>query len=51
MTCHGCPGNEKDWTPLESEMKNKYRWINLVVPGFDGKDERRGNYQGTGEDL
>jgi U1 small nuclear ribonucleoprotein C len=32
-------------------MKGKLRWINFVVPGFDGLDERRGNYSGSAEDL
>lgn len=27
------------------------RWINLVVPGFDGLDERRGNYSGSSQDF
>lgn len=28
-------------------MGNKYRWINLTIPGLDGEDERRGSYDGT----
>lgn len=32
-------------------MNGKVRWINFVVPGFDGLDERRGNYSGSAEDL
>lgn len=32
-------------------MKGTVRWINFVVPGFDGLDERRGNYTGSAEDL
>lgn len=32
-------------------MNGKIRWINLIVPGFDGQDERRGNYKGDVEDL
>ena len=32
-------------------MKGTCRWINLIVPGFDGKDERRGNYSGSKEDI
>ena len=25
--------------------------INFILPGFDGLDERRGNYSGSAEDL
>jgi U1 small nuclear ribonucleoprotein C len=32
-------------------MEGKLRWINFVVPGFDGLDERRGNYSGSADDL
>ena len=32
-------------------MRNRYRWVNIVLPGFDGKDERRGDYKGTMEDV
>ena len=27
------------------------RWINFITPGFDGYDERRGDYQGTIHDI
>lgn len=30
---------------------NKIRWINIIVPGFDNLDERRGDYKGTIEDI
>lgn len=32
-------------------MKGSVRWINFILPGFDGLDERRGNYSGSAEDL
>lgn len=32
-------------------MKESCRWINFVVPGFDGEDERRGTYNGSMRDL
>lgn len=32
-------------------MKNEHRWVNIVLPGFDGIDERRGNYRGTLDDI
>ena len=32
-------------------MQSSCRWINLVVPGFDGDDERRGNYSGSMKDF
>jgi len=32
-------------------MNGKVRWINFIIPGFDGLDERRGNYSGSAEDL
>lgn len=32
-------------------MNGKFRWINFIIPGFDGLDERRGNYSGSAEDL
>jgi surfactin synthase thioesterase subunit len=31
--------------------KNFVRWINFIVPGFDGADERRGSYKGTLSDI
>lgn len=32
-------------------MKGFCRWINFIVPGFDGLDERRGNYTGSVQDI
>lgn len=32
-------------------MQSSCRWVNLVVPGFDGEDERRGNYTGSMKDF
>jgi hypothetical protein len=36
IAIHGAPGNEKEWAGLETEMKGKFRWINFIIPGFDG---------------
>jgi len=34
-----------EWVRLEKNIKPNYlRWINFITPGFDGHDERRGNY-------
>lgn len=51
FTVHGAPGDHREWAGLELYMECKIRWINFVVPGFDGLDERRGNYSGSIEDL
>lgn len=51
FTVHGAPGDHREWAGLEAETKGAVRWINFVIPGFDGLDERRGNYLGTAEDL
>ena len=32
-------------------MNGTCRWINFIVPGFDGLDERRGNYSGSVQDI
>ena len=32
-------------------MEGTCRWINVVIPGFDNEDERRGNYSGSVEDF
>jgi U1 small nuclear ribonucleoprotein C len=48
---HGAQGDHRKWAGVEAELKEKLRWINFVVPGFDGLDERRGNYTGSAEDL
>jgi hypothetical protein len=32
-------------------MGERVRWINVATPGFDGEDERRGNYMGTYPDI
>jgi pimeloyl-ACP methyl ester carboxylesterase len=47
VTLHGAPGHVSEWAGLEEEMKGRYRWINMMIPGFDGEDERRGTYDGT----
>ncbi|KRX00383.1 hypothetical protein PPERSA_03604 [Pseudocohnilembus persalinus] len=47
FSVHACPGNHKDWQKLQNQIENnKIRWINFVVPGYDGEDERRGEYLG-----
>lgn len=52
LTLHGCPGDYKDWNRIEGAIGRNYiRWINFFIPGFDGEDERRGDYKGTLEDL
>jgi pimeloyl-ACP methyl ester carboxylesterase len=28
-------------------MGGKIRWVNMMIPGIDGEDERRGSYDGT----
>jgi len=28
-------------------MGDTCRWVNLTTPGFDGEDERRGDYNGS----
>ena len=38
ITLHGAPAHYSEWAGLEHEMGNKYRWINLIIPGFDGED-------------
>jgi pimeloyl-ACP methyl ester carboxylesterase len=30
-------------------MGKSCRWVNLTIPGFDGEDERRGDYDGSVE--
>lgn len=49
LTFHGTPGSHVEWAPLENETAKllNCRWINLVLPGFDNIDERRGSYTGT----
>jgi hypothetical protein len=32
-------------------MNGKVRWLNFLTPGFDGIDERRGDYSGSVQDL
>ena len=32
-------------------MKNSSRWINIILPGFDKLDERRGDYKGDSTDI
>jgi len=51
FTLHGAPGDHREWAGLETEMKGKIRWINMIFPGFDGLDERRGNYSGSADDV
>lgn len=51
FTIHGASTDESDFAEIETQMKNEYRWINFIVPGYDGIDERRGNYQGTYKDI
>ncbi|KRX00386.1 hypothetical protein PPERSA_03607 [Pseudocohnilembus persalinus] len=52
LTLHGCPGSLKEWLRLEKSVgKNKIRWINFIVPGFDGQDERRGTYNSSLHDV
>jgi hypothetical protein len=35
MTLHGAPGNYTEWAGLENQMNGRYRWINIMIPGFD----------------
>jgi pimeloyl-ACP methyl ester carboxylesterase len=51
LTVHGNPGDEKEWNFLESSMHNKCRFINFVVPGYDGETEIRNNYDGSYLDV
>ena len=51
MTIHGAPGDHREWAGLEKEMAGVCRWINFIVPGFDGEDERRGTYNGSVQDI
>lgn len=51
FTVHGSPGDHREWAGFETEMKGSVRLINFILPGFDGLDERRGNYSGSAEDL
>ena len=52
ITVHGCPGNQREWARWEKNMvPNFARWINVVVPGFDDIDERRGDYSGSIYDI
>lgn len=46
MTIHGIPGSCSEWAGIQAEMKEQVRWVNFAIPGFDGEDERRGNYVG-----
>ena len=48
---HGSPGDHVEWAGLETEMWDSCRWVNFVLPGYDGEDERRGNYSGSVEDI
>ena len=48
---HGAPGDHVEWAGLETEMEDTCRWVNLTTPGFDGEDERRGNYNGSSADF
>lgn len=32
-------------------MDGKCRWVNVMVPGFDQEDERRGTYTGSAPDF
>lgn len=38
MAIHGLLGSCSEWAGLESEMKQKVRWVNFTIPGFDGED-------------
>ena len=52
VTFHGCPGTQREWSIWEKSMDTNFvRWINIIVPGFDGLDERRGNYTGSLADI
>jgi pimeloyl-ACP methyl ester carboxylesterase len=51
LTLHGAPGNHVEWAGLEQEMGGYCRWINFIVPGFDGEDERRGTYNSSRPQL
>jgi pimeloyl-ACP methyl ester carboxylesterase len=32
-------------------MDDTCRWVNVIIPGFDGQDERRANYTGSIQDF
>lgn len=38
LTVHGSPGDHREWAGFETQMKGTVRWMNLVIPGFDGLD-------------
>ncbi|KAL4456677.1 hypothetical protein ABPG73_009397 [Tetrahymena malaccensis] len=48
----GVPGGINYFNKIEKSLGNKFcRVINLYLPGFDRKDERRGTYQGSLDQL
>ncbi|KAL4489806.1 hypothetical protein ABPG72_022446 [Tetrahymena utriculariae] len=53
LTIHGIPGSLQDFLNMQQNLQSRLscRWINFSVPGLDGKDERRGTYQGYLEDT
>jgi hypothetical protein len=51
LTIHGAPGDHREWAGLETEMGKTCRWVNFIIPGFDGEDERRGGYDGSAAHL
>ncbi|EAR95002.1 alpha/beta fold hydrolase (macronuclear) [Tetrahymena thermophila SB210] len=53
LTVHGIPGTLQDFLSMQQNLQSRLscRWINFSVPGLDGKDERRGTYQGYLEDT
>jgi len=51
LTVHGNPGDEKEWLSLEDAYQNKGRFINFVVPGYDGEPIERGSFNANWSDV
>ena len=52
LTVHGCPGSDLEWRTLEKAYgPNIGRFINFIVPGFDGESEVREDYTGSEVDI
>lgn len=52
VTSHGGAFDTSEFYKFESAFGERTcRWINFSLPGFDGVDERRGNYSGSVNDV
>jgi len=52
VTAHGGAFDTSEFYKLETAFGEKTcRWINFCFPGYDGADERRGNYTGGAKDV